>query len=125
MEKDNREYNKKKLEELLEDFPAAYRQYLCDSIDAANNARTDEEWESIVESRMNNEQYFVEYMLDNGVNFERTGHWVCGNDDQDSWTCSECGFPVMAADDWCDPYEAEIQYCEKCGVRMIGPKKKN
>lgn len=124
MEKNNREYNKERLEKLLADFPAAYHKYLCDSIDAANNARTDEEWERIVESRMNNEQYFVEYLLDNGVQFERVGHWVCGNDDQDNWTCSECGFPVMAADDWCDPYEAEIAYCEKCGVRMIKPEKK-
>lgn len=123
MERDIREYNKEKLIKLLEDFPAAYKQYVCDSIDAANNARTDEEWDRITENRLTKEQYFVEYMLDSGIMFERVGHWVCGYDDQDSWTCSECGFPVMAADDLCDPYEAGIDYCEKCGARMIKPVK--
>ena len=29
----------------------------------------------------------------------------------------------MAADDWCDPYEAEIEYCEKCGAHMVKKKK--
>lgn len=117
-----REEKKARLEKLIADFPAAYHQYLCDSIDAANNAKTDEEFDQIVKERMSIEQYFVEYLLNNGVVFERTGHWVCGNDDQDYWTCSECKFPVMAADDFCDPYEAEIEYCEKCGARMIRKK---
>ena len=119
----NREINKEKLEKLLADFPAAFHKYLCNSIDEANNARTDEDWERITEGRMSKEQYFVEYVLDNGIVFERVGHWVCGYDDQDYWTCSECGYPVLAADDYCDPYEAEIEYCEKCGARMIKPKK--
>ena len=119
MKKNNREYNKKKLEELINNFPAAHHKYLCDSIDEANNARTDEEWERITENRMSKEQHFVEYLLNNGFVFERIGQWVCGNDDQDNWTCSECGFPAMPADYYCDPYEAEIEYCEKCGARMI------
>ena len=123
MENNNRDYNKEKLEKLLADFPAAFKNYLCESIDAANNARSEFEWEEIIENRMSKEQYFVEYMLNNGVVFERVGHWICGNDDQDSWTCSECGFPVMSADDLCDPYEADIKYCEKCGTRMVKLKK--
>jgi hypothetical protein len=124
MEKDHREYNKERLVQLLEDFPAAYKKYLCDKIDRANESRTDEEFDRIVDERMSKDEYFIEYMLDHGVQFERTGRWVCGCDDQDYWTCSECGFPVMAADNFCDPYEAEIEYCEKCGSRMIKPKKK-
>lgn len=116
-----REENKKKLEELLANFPAAYRQYVSDEIDKANAARDDEEFDRIVDERLNQERYFVEYLLDNGVVFERTGHWICDDDDQGYWKCSECGFPVMAADDWCDPYEAEIEFCEKCGARMIRP----
>ena len=123
MGENRRKYNKEKLEKLMADFPAAHHKYLCDSIDEANNASSDEEWERITNERMSKEQHFVEYLLDNGFVFERTGHWVCGNDDQDYWTCSECGFPVMSADDWCDPYEAEIDYCEKCGTRMIKPRK--
>lgn len=119
MEKNYRKYNKEKLEKLLADFPAAYYKYY---IEYADEAQNQEEYERIVATRMTREQYFVEYLLDNGVQFERIGHWICGNDDQDAWTCSECGFPVMAADDWCDPYEAEIEYCEKCGARMIKKK---
>lgn len=115
----NREYNREKLSKLLEDFHDAYHQYLCKSIDEAQNAKTDEDFDRITESRLSKEQYLVEYLLNNGVQFERVGHWICGYDDQDYWTCSECGFPVMAADDICDPYEAEIEYCEKCGSHMI------
>jgi hypothetical protein len=122
MEK-TRAYNKEKLIKLSEDFPAAYKKYLCDEIDRANESRTDEEFDRIVETRLTEEQHFVEYLLDNGIGFQRVGHWVCGNDDQDSWTCSECSFPVMPVDYCWDPYEAEIEYCEKCGARMIKPKK--
>ena len=105
-----REEDKKKLIELIDGFSDAYIKYLYDS---ANE-----------EKRMTKEQFFVEHMLNNGMMFERVGHWVCGDDDQDYWACSECGFPVMAADDLCDPYEAEIEYCEKCGTRMVKHKKK-
>jgi hypothetical protein len=122
MEKTSREYDKEKLVKLLNDFPAAYHSYLCNNIDEAQNATSEEEWNHITENRLTKEQYFVEYLLNNGVQFERVGHWVCGNDDQDNWTCSECGFPVMPADYYCDPYEAEIEYCEKCGTRMTRKK---
>ena len=123
MEKNNREYDKKKLEKLMKEFPLAYVQYLNDSIDEAQNAKTDEEFDRIVDARLTREQFFIEYMLENGIIFERVGSWICGDDDQDSWTCSECGFPVMPADYDCDPYEAEIEYCEKCGARMVNSKK--
>ena len=121
--RNHREYNKEKITELLANFPAAYHKYICDEIDRANNSNTDNEFDRIVEERMSEKQYFIEYLLDNGVQFEYIGHWVCGYDDQDSWTCSECGFPVKAVDDLCDPYEAEIEYCEKCGAKMVKPKK--
>ena len=50
---------------------------------------------------------------------QKQGRWVCGNDDQDSWCCSECGLPVLAADDDCTPYELEMYYCTRCGTKMM------
>ena len=119
MEKNNRDYNKEKFEKLFDNFPSAYKQYLCESIDETNNTRTDEEFNRITESRMSKKEYFIEYMLNNGVMFERIGHWVRANDDNGYWTCSQCGYKVLPVDYYCDPYEAEIKYCEKCGTRML------
>lgn len=124
MKHSNREYNKKKFEELMIGFTDAYDKYLSERLEEIEKAKAVEEFDILVDSRLTKEKFFVEYALDNGLVFERTGHWVCGDDDQDYWRCSECGLPVMAADDWCDPYEAEIEYCEKCGTRMIKPEKK-
>lgn len=46
------------------------------------------------------------------------GRWICGNDDQDSWYCSECGYTALPADDDCTPYELEMHYCTRCGAKM-------
>ena len=53
-----------------------------------------------------------------GVIVQKHGRWICGNDDQDSWYCSECGHGVLPADDDCTPYELEMNFCERCGAKM-------
>lgn len=113
----------KKYKELVSEAEEAYRDYLYKVSELASNTEDETEKEKIRYSYMKKDDFVICYMLDHGLKFETTAHWVCGNDDQDSWTCSNCGFPVMAADDWCDPYEAEIEYCEKCGAHMVKKKK--
>lgn len=113
----------KRYKELVEEANNAYRDYLC-GVSALAEQETDEALkEKIRYSYVKKDDFVICYLLEHGLTFEQTAYWVCGNDDQDYWTCTNCGFPVMAADDWSDPYEAEVKYCEKCGCRMIKPKR--
>ena len=54
------------------------------------------------------------------VNVGRCGRWVCGYDEQDEWTCSECKKGVLPADWFVTPMEEGYQYCPYCGTKMEG-----
>lgn len=49
---------------------------------------------------------------------ERCGRWICGQDEQDEWCCSECKTGVLPADWFVTPIEDGYHYCPHCGAIM-------
>ena len=46
------------------------------------------------------------------------GRWICGQDEQDEWYCSECKTGVLPADWFVTPIEDGQYYCPHCGAKM-------
>ena len=54
------------------------------------------------------------YLIENGVILERTGHWIKqhAHDTRETWICcSECGYPTTLM--W-----GKEKYCSNCGAKM-------
>ena len=47
-----------------------------------------------------------------------SGRWICGQDEQDEWCCSECNTGVLPADWFVTPIEEGYHYCPNCGAKM-------
>lgn len=45
-------------------------------------------------------------------------HWICGQDNQDTWYCSKCKTDILPADWFVTPIEEGYRYCPNCGAKM-------